>query len=318
MYDAFDQAKELRRIWSNFQSSRVLLTANNYRVFDYLNTQRTLHGVAKKLDTDIRATRILLDALTGMGLLKKQNGKYINSKMASQFLVSKSALYQGNIIQHADILWDNWSGLDRVMKTGIPHRRSQNHRAFILGMHNISVLKVKKVVKAIGLSGVKKALDLGGGPGTYAAEMAQRGIETVLFDTPDTIKIARGLFGQRKWKPPGFIQGDFLVDDIGSGYDIILISQVFHSYSEKDNIRIIKKCRRALKTGGRVVVQEFFINDEMTRPLWSVLFSVNMLVNTSGGRCYTPEEMKTWFLKTGFKRVSKKFVADTILISAKK
>jgi ubiquinone/menaquinone biosynthesis C-methylase UbiE len=313
-----EQAKELRKIWSGFQASRVLLTANNLRVFDYLKKQKTPRELAKNLGTDIRATGILLDALTGLVLLKKQKGRYSNTKIASELLVSGSPFYQGDILRHADTLWDTWSGLDKVIKTGKPSFSSKNHSAFILGMHNLSVLKAREIISIIGLKGVHRALDLGGGPGTYAMVMAGKGVHAVLFDTPDTIRIARQLVKKTDKKNLDFIQGDFFTDNIGTHYDLILISQIFHSYSAHDNMDILKKCRKALNDNGRVVIQEFLLKESRTLPSWSSLFSVNMVVNNTGGRCYSPDEMRSWLKKSGFRKVNKKLVADGVLMSAVK
>jgi ubiquinone/menaquinone biosynthesis C-methylase UbiE len=313
-----EQAKELRTIWSGFQASRVLLTANNLRVVDHLNKMKTSRDLAKKLGTDIRATGALLDALTGLALLKKQKSRYSNTKIASQLLVSGSPFYQGDILRHADTLWDKWSGLDKVVKTGKPSRASKNHGAFILGMHNLSVLKAREIISIVGLNGVHRALDLGGGAGTYAMEMAGKGVHAVLFDTPDTIRIARQLVKKTGIKNLYFIQGDFFNDNIGTHYDLILISQILHAYSAHDNMEILKKCREALNDNGRVVIQEFLLKENRTLPSWSSLFSVNMAVNNTGGRCYSPDEMRSWLLKTGFRKVNKKRVADGVLVSAVK
>lgn len=318
MADILEQSKELRKIWGGFQGARVLLTANNYRVFDYLKKQKAAAGLAKDIGADKRATEILLDALTGLGLLKKQKGQYKNSSLASQFLISGSPYYQGDIIRHADTLWQNWSGLDNVVKTGKPHHVSHNHRAFILGMHNLALLKADSVLKAVGLKGVKKALDLGGGPGTYTIEMAKKGISVTIFDTPETIEIAKEVIKKSDVKNINFLQGDFLADDFGRDYDLIFISQILHAYSEDDNIMVLKKCRNALNKNSRIVIQEFFIDKDRANPVQSALFSINMLVNTEGGRCYSPEEIKRWYLKTGFRKIQKQLLADSVLISAKK
>ena len=318
MADILEQSKELRKIWGGFQGARVLLTANNYRVFDYLKKQKAAAGLAKDIGADKRATEILLDALTGLGLLKKQKGQYKNSSLASQFLISGSPYYQGDIIRHADTLWQNWSGLDNVVKTGKPHHVSHDHRAFILGMHNLALLKADNVLKAVGLKGVKKALDLGGGPGTYTIEMAKKGISVTIFDTPETIEIAKEVIKKSGVKNINFLQGDFLADDFGRDYDLIFISQILHAYSEDDNIMVLKKCRNALNKNGRIIIQEFFIDKDRANPVQSALFSINMLVNTEGGRCYSPEEIKRWYLKTGFRKIQKQLLADSVLINAKK
>lgn len=133
----------------------------------------------------------MLDALTGLGLLRKNKNRYSNLPIAAKFLVSGQPYYQGDILRHADTLWKNWSGLDEVMKTGKSYHKSHDQEAFILGMHNLARLKARDIIKAIGLKDVKTALDLGGGPGTYSIEMAKRGIKATLFDYPETIEIAK-------------------------------------------------------------------------------------------------------------------------------
>jgi 2-polyprenyl-3-methyl-5-hydroxy-6-metoxy-1,4-benzoquinol methylase len=315
-----EQSRGIRKIWSNFQSSRVLITSNNYRIFDCLETPKTAGSVAAETGTDKRATEILLDALVGLGLLRKQKNRYRNTKTASRFLVSDSPYYQGEIIRHVDGLWDRWSDLDTIVKTGKPSLRARNHEAFILGMHNIAVTKAKEVISGVGLRGVKRVLDLGCGPGTYSMEMAGNGIEVTLFDLPATIKIARGVVSRSGAKTENirFMDGDFLTDDIGSGYDLILISQIVHMFSEKVNMMLLKKCRRALNENGRVVVHDFLINEARTMPPWSSLFAINMLVSTEGGRTYSPGDLKGWFLKSGFGNVRKKTVVDGVLVSARK
>jgi ubiquinone/menaquinone biosynthesis C-methylase UbiE len=311
-----EHAQELRSIWSNFQSSRVLLTANNYRIFDHLTREISPKDLSRILKTDERATGILLNALTGIGLLKKTGKCFRNAGIASRMLVSGKPWYQGDIIKHADSLWKNWSGLDRVLKTGKPNRVARDQNAFIMGMHNISVLKVKEILHAIGMKNVRRALDLGGGPGTYSVEMARRGVRTVLFDTPETIKIAKRAMGREYRKQIECIRGDFLIDDIGRGYDLILISQVFHTYSAGENVKVLRKCKKALNRNGRVAIQEFPVEESGTRPPWSALFSINMLVNTSGGRCYSAAEMKGWLVKSGFIKTRQKLVSDNVVIVA--
>ena len=327
MSNILEQSIKIRRIWGAFRQARVLLTANNYMIFDHLGQPQSSISIAKKLKIDPRATGILLDALAGLGFLKKQSNKYQNTNLASQFFVSGRPHYQGHIMRHAETLWQNWSALDEIVKTGKPGRKAHDHEAFILGMHDLALLKVEKVLKAIGLKGVKTALDLGGGPGTYSIEMAKNGIEVTLFDRPETVKIAKRVVNNAPQPPLNlrggeggvkFIQGDFINDDIGNGYDLILASQIVHANSEKDNITLLKKCKKALNKNGRIVIQEFKISTDLTQPPNSSLFSVNMLVNTDGGRCYSPGEMKKWLLKMGMKDIKEKALDDSALISGTK
>jgi ubiquinone/menaquinone biosynthesis C-methylase UbiE len=311
-------SKELRKIWSGFQSARVLITANNLSVFDHLKRPQSADALSRAMATDMRATVLLLDALVSLGLLTKQSEKYRNTPLSARYLVKDSPEYQGDIIKHADILWQNWSALDEVVMAGRPAGRAFDYQSFIMGMHNIALLKVKDVTKAMKLKRVRKALDLGCGPGTYAQEMAKQGIAVTMFDRPEAIKIAKKLASKQKIKGIRFVEGDFLNDPIGVGYDLILVSQILHAYSEDINIALLDKCRHALNPGGRMLIQEFYINNEGTYPSLSALFSINMLVNTEGGRCYSPDEISYWLEETGYGKLAKKQLNDSVLIEATK
>ena len=149
-------SKELRKIWSGFQSARVLITANNLGVFDHIKRPQSADALSRAMATDIRATTLLLDALVSLGLLTKQSEKYRNTPLSARYLVKDSPEYQGDIIKHADILWQNWSALDEVVMAGRPAGRAFDYQTFIMGMHNIALLKVKDVTQAMKLKRVKK------------------------------------------------------------------------------------------------------------------------------------------------------------------
>ena len=310
-----DDLTVLRKLYLGFISSRVILTANNLGIFDNLRKLSSAKEISRKLKINQRATEILLDAITGIGLaIKNRDGRYKNTLVSNRYLVKGSSLFQGDIIKHASLMWQNFSALDEVVRTGRPARRGYDHESFIMGMHNLTLLRTESLIKAIGLKGVKTMLDLGGGPGTNAIAITKKGVKAAIFDLPETIAIARRVARRGGAKGITFITGDFHTDRIGSGYDLILLSQIFHAFSAEDNMALLRKCRTAVNPGGRVAVQEFPINESLTAPPHSALFSVNMLVGTEKGRCYSPKEMKSWLEETGFKNITIKNLPETVLI----
>ena len=310
------QIQEFTRLWGGFRTSRVVLTANNLTVFEHIRTPATANDVASSVGLDLRATEILLDALTALGLLKKTGNKYRNTEMAKRFLVKDSPLYQGDMLRHADSLWKSWSGLDEVVRSGQPNRSGgRDHESFIRAMHNNAVFRATDVIKAIDVRSVKKALDLGGGPGTYSMALARKGVTVTLFDLPNTVDISEKLITESGIRNIDFIRGDFHSDGIGTGYDLVLISQIFHSLSVDDNLMLIKKARNAMNPKGKIAIHEFLLEKNRAFPVPGALFSVNMLVNTSSGRCYTPQEMKAWLKQTGFGGIRTKVLNDTIVLT---
>ncbi len=308
--------QEFTRLWGGFRASRVVLTANNLTVFEHIRTPATANDVASSVGLDLRATEILLDALTALGLLKKTGNKYRNTEMAKRFLVKDSPIYQGDMLRHADSLWKSWSGLDEVVRSGQPNRSGgRDHESFIRAMHNNAVFRTTDVIKAIDVRSVKKALDLGGGPGTYSMALARKGVTVTLFDLPNTVDISEKLITESGIRNIDFIRGDFHSDSIGTGYDLVLISQIFHSLSVDDNLMLIKKARNAMNPKGKIAIHEFLLEKNRAFPVPGALFSVNMLVNTSSGRCYTPQEMKAWLKQTGFGGIRTKVLNDTIVLT---
>ncbi len=313
------QLQVLRQLSGGFRASRVVLTANNYEIFEHLKTPKTADALAKKINTDLRATEILPDAVTALGLLKKQGAKYRNADLAAKFLLKESPWYQGDMLRHSDTLWKNWSGLDEVVKTGLPNRMGQrDYDSFIRAMHNNAVFRARDVISTIDLKGVTRALDLGGGPGTYSIELAKRNISVTLFDLPQAVEIAKQIVAEQKTKNIYFVPGDFHSDDIGTGYDLVFISQILHSLSTDECLALLKKAYTALNPKGRVAIHEFFLEKNRAYPVHGALFSVNMLVNTTAGRSYTPHEMKGWLAKTGFKGIKVKNPGDTVVVTGKR
>lgn len=313
------QMQEFGRLWGGFRASRVILTANNFGIFDHLKKPKTAGEIARAIGTDPRATEILLDAVTAAGLLKKSSRRYRNTETSRKFLVKDSKLYQGDMLRHADTLWKSWAGLDEVVKTGLPNKSgTRDYDSFIRAMHNNAAFRAKEVIASIDLNGVTRALDLGGGPGTYSVELARKKISVTLFDLPETINIAKQLWTEPDLTSVYCVPGDFHTDDIGDGFDLVLMSQIVHSLSPEESLALVRKAFAALNPKGRIAVHEFLLSENRAAPVPGALFSVNMLVNTPGGRSYTVREMNGWLKETGFRSIKTKILGETVVITGKK
>ncbi len=315
--------EELGNLWRGFMPSRVILSAVELGLFEKLKTPKTSAQAARLFKSSLRGTEILLKALTSLKVIKKSGEKYVNTPIANKHLVKGAPEYYGDIILHYSSMWEGWSQLTEVVKTGKPAERTRDAKSFesfIMGMHNLSIKRAPELIKAIGMKGVTHALDLGGGPGTNALEMARQmddASKVTLFDYPEALKIARKVARGAKVKI-NYKSGDFTTDPIGNNYDLILVSQIYHAYSEAASLELTKKCHDALVPGGRIAVQEFAISKDRTSPPGGALFSVNMLVGTEGGNTYHTSHISDWLKEAGFKQVKVKTLSETVLVTARK
>jgi len=93
--------------------------------------------------------------------------------------------------------------------------------------------------------------------------------------------------------------GDILADPFGSDFDLVFVSAICHMFGEAENEGLVARCARALAPGGRLVIQDFILDESGTSPKFAALFSINMLTGTKGGRSYAESEYAEWMTKAG-------------------
>jgi len=305
------------------ETARILYHehAKKMPIYDY-HCHLPAEEIAALLGTDGRATRMLLDALAAMGYVRKCDGTYENADISRRLLVAGSPFYQGDSLRHRYRLWFRWSALRDVMKTGWPsenltveYNESEGQRTknFTLAMANSGRVRAAEVARALDLSGVRVLLDVGGGPGTYALAFARQfpQLRAVVYDLPEVCAIAQGEIARAGLSERVTTRaGDILVDELGRGYDLIFVSNLVHSYSLAEVRGIFCKAFEALTPGGRVVVKDIFAHEDRSGPLFSLLFAINMLVNTKGGDAYTFSQIEGVLTDAGFTKLKREKLTE--------
>jgi SAM-dependent methyltransferase len=307
---------DIRELANAFRESRVLLSAVELKVFTVLDKHMmTSSEVSDKIKADTRATDRLMNALCGMGLLKKVKGKFYNSDLSSKYLTEGKPEFMGNLY-HTNNLWNSWTPLTNSVIKGSSVKGDQNKEekniwveAFISAMHYRGVHQGKILSMMIDLAHVKRMLDIGGGSAAFSIEIVKRNpsIKAVVLDLPHVIPLTKkyvdvaGLSNNFD-----FIEGDYLTNDFEGSYDLVLLSAIVHINSYKQNKILIKKCADALNKSGMIVINDFVMNEDRTQPYNGALFSINMLVGTECGDTYTENEMSEWFESAGISKVERK------------
>ncbi|HWQ56609.1 MAG TPA: methyltransferase [Bryobacteraceae bacterium] len=296
---------ELVAMIGAFRESRAILTAIELDLFDAVGQGGNAAAIAARLQTDLRATEMLVNALTAMGMLVKQDGTFRNSPIAERYFTAGSRDNARMAMMHQVRLWKTWSNLTESVRTGrpAPPEPVPSTEAFIAAMHHNAAAGAAPVVGAVGTAGVRRMLDVGGGSGAYSIAFAKANAElrAEILDRAPVVEIA-----QRHIAAAGLADrvttrvGDLRTDSFGAGYDLVLISAICHMLSPEENRDLLRRAHEALAPGGRVAVQDFILNPEKTAPRFGALFSLNMLVNTDSGASYSEPEYKIWLRETGF------------------
>jgi ubiquinone/menaquinone biosynthesis C-methylase UbiE len=320
-------------IWAlarGFQPSRILLTAVELGIFAALNNKtKTSAEIASVLKTDERATDRLMNALAAMELIEKEGDKFRNAPAAAGSLVPGKPGYIGGALMHTVNMWNSWSTMTAAVRAGTSVLKREGAdrddwvAPFIAAMHANSSQAAQMVVPSINLEEIHRVLDVGGGSGAYSMEFcrAKPGLEAVVFDLPDVIPLTKQYVEQAGLLDRiNFTAGDYQKDELGSNFDMAFLSAIIHSNSPEENIELIRKCYRALNPGGKIVIQDFIMDESRTSPAHGAIFALNMLVATKSGDTYTEKEVVDWFEKAGFIYLNRVDIpgAGTSLLMARK
>jgi len=303
---------ELLQLSGGYWSACALHAAVKLDVFTHLAAGNlTVTEISSLTGSDRRGMEMLFNALSALELLQKNGNTFSASPFASEYLSKNSAKYLGHIILHHHHLMAGWGRLDESVTSGGPVRTNSteaDRESFLMGMFNIASLSAPMIVPNISLSGHRRLLDLGGGPGTYAIHFCQHnpGLTAVIYDLPTTKRFAEDTVDRFGLSDRiAFASGDIITDNIGSGYDVAWISQLLHSEGPGGAAIMIRKAVQALVPGGLVLIQEFVLEDDKASPLFPALFSLNMLIGTPSGQSYSQNELTGRMAKAGLRDIKR-------------
>lgn len=301
---------QILQLATGYWSSSVLNTAVQLGIFQALPASRTADGLARDLEVNPVYLERLLDALVGLRLLECSAGAYQIPQNLTPFLgPAASASLEGAIRYNAD-LFSLWGQLDRCIRDGAPVQAPDDHlgadpeatRRFVLGMESRGRMLAPTIVDALPVPSGSRMLDLACGSGVVSRLLAQKypDLEVVLFDLPAVLDVTREL-----WTAEGrraeFVSGSYREDDLPQGeFDYILYCGALHQESNEAAAALFRKVRERLAPGGVFCVVDFLLEDDRSNPVFSALFSLNMMLIQPAGHVFTCSEVCTLLATAGF------------------
>jgi ubiquinone/menaquinone biosynthesis C-methylase UbiE len=297
----------------------IIAAAVSNKVFDSLDSgSKTVDQISKETGASVRGLRMLMNALVGLELLKKdRHQKYSLTPESAAFLVSnKPGALAGFFRLNVTQLVSKWLQLGDVVRTGRPaqavNQEGEGTEFFSGLVENIipmSYATAQTLADHLKLAKAKnevRVLDLAAGSGIWGIVLAQTSprVRVTAVDwagmIPTTKRITQKFGVGARFK---FIEGDLLEADFGKDYNVATLGHILHSEGEERSRQLLKKTFRAVKSGGTIAIAEWLVNDERTQPLPPLMFAVQMLVNTEEGDTFSFNEIERWLEEAGFKKV---------------
>ena len=304
---------QLMQMTTGYWRSQVLFASSELGVFDALADGPLLASdVAARCASSPEYMERLLNGCVACDLLEKQpDGCYANDRLAAEFLTGEGAQSLAHWVRFMGDCYRPWSGLAGAVRDGRPvadgfdqiARGKDYTRHIILAMHEYALGPGRAMVEHLDLADRTRLLDVGGGPGTYSVLLAKKypQLAADVFDLPsvvgitDEIILEHGMTDRVRTRP-----GNYLTDDFGSGYDVVLLSNMLHQEDPDTCVALLRKAHAALVDGGLLVIQLAFLNAAKDAPAWGVLQSLQLLLLYPHGRAYSFDEVLAMLPEAGF------------------
>jgi hypothetical protein len=298
---------DLMKLAGGHVEARIVQAAVELEVFEAIGTHALeAASIANSLDLEPRATELMLNALTALGLLRKREDRFSLTEIAAKYLQRDAPGYLGGMIRFEASLWNCWTSLTEAIRSGHPVRAADMYQddptettIFIDAMDSLVKARgdAEIMVEAFDWDTAHELLDVGSGPATYPIALCRKfpNLRATIFDLPATIALTEcyvreaGLTSRIR-----LVSGDYRVDEIPGSYDVILLSNVIHGESFEENQRLMVNLSSVLKAGGSVIVKDHILDSQRINPPVGALFSLLMLLTTQVGRCYAFDEVEAW------------------------
>ena len=285
-----------------FRRSKTMFAAVSMGVFDLLHeAPANAAGLAARLSASADAVERLLDACTGLGLLRKRDGVYENDPVADTYLRTGSPHSLSGYVRYSDsALYPMWNNLADAVREG-SHRWKQTFglegpifshffrtgdamRDFLRGMHGFGRLTSPKVVTAFDLGRFRHLVDLGGATGHLAIAACEHYPELrgTVFDLPPVVEMAREHVARSAARDRiDVLGGDFFQDELPPA-DLYAAGRILHDWNDAQIARLLARILDRLPTGGGLLVAEKLLSDDGVGPVAANMQSLNMLIATEG------------------------------------
>ena len=249
--------------------ARLVMVATKLGVFEALaDGAATPPEVAGRCGTSPSGTEKLLFALAGAEYVRAKDGQYELTPVSRKWLLRRSP---HSLADKLLLQFHEWEWLERAedyVRTSEPlelHAMTEDEQweLYQRGMRAVANAFAGEAVRRMPVpKGAREMLDIGGSHGYYSVALCRRkeGLRSVILDLPRAVEHAAPLLAAEGMGDRVVHRaGDALETDLGAdAFDLVLVAQLVHHFSEAQNRDLTARVARALRPGGVYAVLDEF------------------------------------------------------------
>lgn len=307
------------QIMQAYKTTALLSTAIELGVFDRLSRGRAdAASVACDLGVAPRGARLLLNGLAALGLVESDGRTYCLGPGADRHLVRGRPGYVGDMtrVMASGWEWDAMRRLPEAVRRGGPvvveHAETPAYRYwedFAAYAGAVAGPTARTATEALAPWASERAsldiLDVACGHGIYGFTLVRQHPRARVWslDWPNVLPFTRE-HAERMGVAERFttIAGDMFEVSLGGPYDVVMITNVLHHFSEVRGVELLRRAAAAMTPGGKAVLVGFTVADgpPASDPA-PHLFSVLMLTWTFQGEVHSVAAYQRMLGLAGFR-----------------
>lgn len=247
--------------------------------------------------------RGLADVLTASGMVVRGPlDEYRISETARAFLVSGAERSMTDLLLRSPGPWQNWPQLASTLQGAEPPVPADGAFYAALVRATFPTQYAAAKVLASNIPAATSVLDLGAGAAPWSIAILEAFPAAIakVVDLPEVlpaaeVAIAAHGLGSRF----DMVAGDYWAVPLeAEAFDVVVLGHVLRGEGDRAPA-LVRRAAEAMAPGGLLVVADYFVDDDRTGPVNSLLLGLTMMSATTGGRTFTRSEHRSWFEEAG-------------------
>lgn len=300
-----------------FATTQAIAVAARLGVADLVAAApRTVDELADETKTHAPSLRRLLQCLTSLGIFAEDaDGKHQQTALSETLRRDAPRTLRASAIMFgSEFIWRPWGDLWQTIVSGQPAfervlgaagldylaAHPDDAAIFNAAMTSMSSVQLSDILAAYDFSRFEQVVDVGGGHGLllHAILSANPHLRGVLADLPSVVAGASALRTGAMADRCEVVGIDFF-ESVPQGADTYLEKSVIHDWNDRDAVRILRNCRRAIRPDGTMLLIEQILKPS-NQPDPARFADLQMLVTAPGGRERTEAEFRALLGEAGF------------------
>lgn len=260
-----------------------------------------------------RMARILADSMSALGLLERTQGRYALRPDSARYLADDAGgLDLGPFLHFLDtISHEHWTRcFNRTVQTNQPGEldlSGERWPQFLAGVMNFNALHAAMLARGYDFGPHRRLLDFGGLAPDFALAAMQQAPELsthFVFD-PDFVDAVRQRVQAAGLAMRSEVEGAKTEQAAPQGlHDLVMVNHVIHRFSGEQNVQILRRARAAAAEGARLLLLDFFLDDDAKPRALDALHAAEYLV-IDGTVVYPEAEVRFWLQAAGWRVVER-------------